>query len=242
MNKITAIIIDDEVKASENLEILIQTYCTQLEIVAIYNNPLQAIEGVKALKPNLLFLDVEMPHYDGFQLLELVNGSNEFKVIFTTAFKDYAFDAIKHAANDFLLKPIDIKELIFAVNKIENVLIDKKKVETEKVEIIKIASLNGFDLISINEINYLKSNNNTTEICYLHEGIQKKVMATKSIKQFEDTLSGYSFFRIHDSYIVNLNKIKQYIKGEGGTIVLFDGTEIEVARRKKQEFLNKFLN
>jgi two-component system LytT family response regulator len=242
MNKIRTIIIDDERKASENIEILIQNYCKEVEVVGIYNHPLEALEGIKELKPDLLFLDVEMPQFDGFQLLELLPSTIDLKVIFTTAYKDYAFNAIKNSASDFLLKPIDIKELISSVNKVSSQLNATKSLEPEKSQLIKIASINGFDLININDINYLKSDNNATEIFYMLDGIPKRVIATKSIKYFEDTLQGYSFFRIHDSFLVNLNKIKQYIKGEGGNIIMLDGTEIDVSRRRKQDFLNQFLN
>ncbi len=242
MKKIKAVIIDDEVKASENLEFLIHSYCKQVEIIAIYNHPQDALEGIKSLSPDLLFLDVEMPQVDGFLLLELLQDFNNAKVIFTTAYKDYALEAIKKSASDYLLKPIDIKELIQAVNKVTTLINDKKIVEAEKAPMIKIGSINGFDLINVIDINYLKSNNATTEIFYKSEGIIKRIIATKPIKHFEDTLQGYSFFRIHDSYIINLTKIKRYIKGEGGSVVMNDETEIDVSRRRKQDFLNLFLN
>ncbi len=245
MNKIRTIILDDEIKASENLEFLLKSYCTQIEIIAIYNHPQEALEGINKLTPDLLFLDVEMPQFDAFQLLELLKNTDTLKVIFTTAHKDYAFNAIKNSASDFLLKPIDIKELVQSVNKVEAQLTNKiilKNSETEKPQLIKIASINGFDLININDINYLKSNNNTTEIFFIHEGIPQKITATKPIKHFEESLQRYSFFRIHDSYLVNLKKVKQYIKGEGGSIIMLDGTEIDVSRRRKQDFLSQFLN
>ncbi len=242
MKKISAIIIDDEVKASENLEFLIQSYCKEIEIIAIYNHPLEALEGIKTMTPDLLFLDVEMPQLDGFQLLELLQNPINLKIIFTTAYKDYALEAIKKSASDYLLKPIEIQELVKSVNKVWAQLSDKKGHEIERLGLIRIASMNGFDLLNVNDINYLKSDNTTTEIFYVLNGVNKRLIATKPIKHFEDILQGCSFFRIHDSYIINLNKIKQYIKGEGGSVLMQDGTEIDVSRRRKQDFLNLFLN
>jgi two-component system, LytTR family, response regulator len=239
MKKSKAIIIDDEVKASENLYFLIENYCKEIEICAMYNHPLDALEGIKTHKPDLLFLDVEMPQLDGFQLLAMVTDFANPKVIFTTAYKEYALDAIKKSASDYLLKPIDIQELIKAVHKVSICISDKSN---SKPSHIKIASMHGYDLFKVTDIHYLKSSNNVTEIFYSFDGVNKSVIATKPIKHFEDLLVSYSFFRIHDSFIINLNFIKQYVKGEGGIIVMQDGTEMPLSRRRKQDFLNLFLN
>ncbi len=241
MKKINAIIIDDEIKSSENLEFLIQSYCKQVEITAIYNHPLAALEDIKTKSFDLLFLDVEMPQLDGFQLLELLGNGDNFKVIFTTAYKDYAIEAIRKSASDYLLKPINIQELVKSVNRVMADIAAISENKDEKPQLIRIASVNGFDLLNVNEIDYLKSNNTTTEIFFVLDGMKKRVISTKPLKHFEDVLQGYTFFRIHDSYIVNLNKIKQYIKGEGGSILMLDGTELDVSRRRKQDFLNLFL-
>ncbi len=241
MKRVNAIIIDDEVKSSENLEFLIQSYCKQVEITAIYNHPLEALEKLKTTAFDLLFLDVEMPQLDGFQLLELLENPADFKVIFTTAYKDYAIEAIKKSASDYLLKPINIQDLIKSVNKVITEVTIHKEKKTEKPQLLRIPSVHGFDLIQIQEINYLKSSNTTTEIFFTLDGVKKRVVSTKPLKHFEDLLQGYPFFRIHDSYVVNLNKIKQYMKGEGGSVMLHDGSEIDVSRRRKQDFLNLFL-
>lgn len=193
MKKFKTIIIDDEIKSSENLNFLIQSYCQQLEVIAIYNHPLTALEGIKNKTFDLLFLDVEMPQLDGFQLLDLLKSTNGFKVIFTTAYKEYALEAIKKSASDYLLKPIDIQELIKSVNKIAVQLNTEKNIQIEKQQLIRIASVHGFDLLSVNDIYYLKSDNTNTEIFYTSDGVNKRIVATKSIKHFEHTLNGYTF-------------------------------------------------
>jgi two-component system, LytTR family, response regulator len=241
---ITAIIIDDEAKGRLALREKLLTYCPQIKILAEATNGPEAILLIQQHKPQLIFLDIEMPRMNGFEMLNALPEKN-FHLIFTTAYDQYAIKAIKYAAFDYLLKPVDIEELKSAVEKIDNRENNQTKKQVEllqqnmqhpKKQLNKLAvpTLEGLLFFDINDIVHLEANSNYTNI-YLNNKI--KITASKTLKEFEEMLPEEIFFRTHHSHLINLNYIKRYIKGDGGQIELQNGTYVDVSRRKKEEFL-----
>jgi two-component system, LytTR family, response regulator len=241
---ITAIIIDDEAKGRLALREKLLAYCPQIKLVAEAANGQEAILLIQQHKPQLIFLDIEMPRMNGFEMLNELPEKN-FHIIFTTAYDQYAIKAIKYAAFDYLLKPIDIEELKAALSKVDAAESNQTKKQVEllqqnmqhpKKQLNKLAipTLEGLLFFDINDIIHLEANSNYTFIYFTNK---TKVTASKTLKDFEELLPGDIFFRTHHSYLINLNYIKRYIKGDGGQIELQNGTYVDVARRKKEEFL-----
>ncbi|MFT4016743.1 MAG: LytTR family DNA-binding domain-containing protein [Agriterribacter sp.] len=243
---IKTIIVDDEPKGRLALQEKIKAHCPTVEIVGQAGNGLEAITLIDNLKPELLFLDIEMPQMNGFEMLRKLKEKNFF-IIFTTAYDQYAIQAIKYAAFDYLLKPIDIEELKTAVNKIkttsENQFIAQLKLLQEnlalpvkKLHKLAIPSLESILFLEIHHIIHLEANSNYTNI-YMAD--KTKIIASKTLKEFSELLPADIFFRTHHSHIINLNFIKRYIKGDGGQIELTDGSYIEVSRKNKEAFMQR---
>ncbi|MGG9961007.1 LytR/AlgR family response regulator transcription factor [Ferruginibacter sp. SUN106] len=241
---INAIIIDDEAKGRLALREKLLAYCPQIKIMAEAANGQEALLLIQHYKPQLIFLDIEMPRMNGFEMLNELTEKN-FHIIFTTAYDQYAIRAIKYAAFDYLLKPIDIEELKTAVEKLNNTENKETKKQVEllqqnmqlpKKQLHKLAipTLEGLLFYDINDIIHLEANSNYT---YIHLINKTKITASKTLKEFEDLLPADIFFRTHHSHLINLNYIKRYIKGDGGQIELQNGTYVDVSRRKKDEFL-----
>lgn len=241
---INTIIIDDEAKGRLALRQKLTDYCPQIKIVAEAANGQDGLLLLNHHKPELIFLDIEMPGMNGFEMLNEIKDKN-FHLIFTTAYDQYAIKAIKYAAFDYLLKPVDIEELKLAVEKIAATSAINTKVQAEllrqniqqpKKNLYKLAipTLDGLLFFDMNNIIHLEASSNYTNI-YLID--KSKIIASKTLKDFEELLPDDIFFRTHHSHIINLNFIKRYIKGDGGQIELQNGTFIEVSRRKKEEFL-----
>ena len=244
MEKIRAIIIDDELSSLQNLQQKLAEFCPSVQVIATAQKPEEAILLINHHKPDVIFLDIEMPKMSGFSMLEEL-GEADFDIIFTTAYNHYAVEAIRIAAFDYLLKPIAIKELQQAVERLNN----QRNYQTkEKIDILKssmndkksqddkiaISTAEGLEFIPIKNILHIESSSNYSKI-YFHK--EKTLMVTKLLKDFEDMLIPYHFYRIHNSHLINLNYIQKYIRGNGGRVIMQDGTSIEVARRKKEEFL-----
>jgi two-component system, LytTR family, response regulator len=242
----TYVIVDDEPKSIESLSKIVETYCEEeMELLGTANNIEDAYTLIKAKKPKLVFLDIEMPFGSGFDLLERFDQV-DFQVIFTTGFDQYAITAIKFSALDYLLKPINIIELKEAVKKAIKksissqdtmnfkYLIDNLKAAKSGSNKIPLPSLTGLDLVQIDTIVYCEADEDYTHV-FLKDGTKKVV--TKSIKDFEELLTPYGFFRIHHSFLVNKTYIKKYTKGEGGTVMTDLDIEIPVSRRRKVEFI-----
>lgn len=241
---LNAIIVEDEPKGRLALREKIKAHCPTVNIVAQAGNSAEAITLIDTLKPDLVFLDIEMPRMNGFEMLGRLKERNFF-IIFTTAYDQYAIQAIKYAAFDYLLKPIDIEELKAAINKIETNSENKLKAQlkllqenlalpTKKISKLAIPSLEGILFLDINNIMHLEANSNYTNI-YMKD--KTKIIASKTLKEFTELLPGNIFFRIHHSHIINLNFIIKYIKGDGGQVELTDGTCIEVSRKNKEAFM-----
>ena len=244
---IKAILIDDEVHCIETLTILLKEYCPQVMIQDSCRSAKKALEAIEKHSPDLVFLDIEMPAMNGFEMLEQFHEI-PFSVIFTTSYDQYAIKAIRFSALDYLLKPIDPKELIVAVQKIQT---QKNLPSAEQFEMllkqvhhkgtgfqkIAIPTVEGFELIPAEQIVHCEADDNYT---HLHLKNKNKITACRSLKEMEEQLQDFSFFiRVHHSYVVNLNEVTKYIRGEGGYLVLTDGSSVNVSRSRKDNLLKK---
>lgn len=242
---IKAIIIDDEPKGRENLRILINKYCaTAIEVIAECSDIETAYHQISALKPQLVFLDIELGNATGFDLLQKFKILG-FKVIFVTAYDQYAVKAIKFCALDYLLKPIQADELVQAVKRAMDILNTGQQKRVDNMFQIMQKPLNsrnrialptekGYELISVEEILYCEANKEYTNI-YRQKGVP--FCSSVNLGEYEELLTDYSFFRVHHSYIVNKQHIFSYQKEGGGEIIMDNKTVIPVSRRKKTEFL-----
>ncbi|MFN6076900.1 MAG: LytR/AlgR family response regulator transcription factor [Fluviicola sp.] len=234
---ITALIVDDEIPAQESLTKLLQRFCKNVEIVGVASNVNEAIELCLEKRPQLLFLDIQMPSGSGFDILEKTTFI-EKQVIFTTAYSNHAIEAIKANAIDYLLKPIEIQELVKAVEKaIKNNQKINLPTEEKSLDKIAIPTLDGTYFYNKSEIIRAEADSNYTEI-HLTNG--KKVVSSKTLKEIELVLLTSSFIRVHKSHLINLNFIKKYIKGDGGMLVLNDDSMIPVSRSHKDELTKLF--
>jgi two-component system, LytTR family, response regulator len=240
-----ALIVDDEPKARENLEILLHDFVEGVEVVALCENISEAVEAVKLHSPDVVFLDIQLQRETGFDLLTKIKEVN-FEVIFTTAYTEYAIKAFKFSAIDYLLKPIDIDELKKAAAKVEKrvnnnmagrltQLVQNLKHGSNENYKIALPTLDGLVFVKISDILYCEASSNYTQIFTNEE----KYLVSKTLKEYDDLLSDHNFFRIHNSYLININSIKKYVKGEGGYVVLNNDTSLDVSKRKKEAFLNK---
>ncbi|MBT8272256.1 MAG: LytTR family DNA-binding domain-containing protein [Bacteroidia bacterium] len=241
---IKAIIVDDEQNAIKNLKWEIENFCQDVEVCDAFTNPVEAISAINYLKPDCVFLDIEMPEMDGFQLLSSLKYRG-FDLIITTAFDNYAIKAFKEHAIDYLLKPIDSDDLSKSVervraNKSKNDLgfEIKKVIEsiTPKTERRRIAiPLSGKTIfVESHEIRYCKSSGNYSEIYFTNH---KTEVLSKKLKEVEELINDTTFFRVHNSYLVNINYIKEFVKSDGQYIVLEDGKTIPVSRSKKHTLM-----
>jgi two-component system, LytTR family, response regulator len=242
---IQAILIDDEKNNRAALRKKIETHCPTITIVAECTNGVEGIAAITQHNPNVIFLDIEMPIMNGFTMLEAL-PKKDFEIIFTTAYNQYAINAIRFGAFDYLVKPVDVAELIAVVNKLS---FKSKTQNTERLSIlsnqlqkkensipqkIAIATHQGLEIISTDSILYLEAIGNYTQIHFV-EG--KPLTASKTLKEFEDLLQNIGFFRIHNASLINVSCVKKYIKGDGGQIQLTNNIVLDVARRRKEELL-----
>ena len=247
-NQIRSIILDDEAGNIVTLTKLLNEYCPEVNIVATANNSKDGYEIIESMQPDLLFLDIEMPYGNGFDLLDKFSTIT-FEVIFITAFNNYALKAFKYAALDYILKPVNIAELKEAVKKASgrlndknintriNVLLNNLKSGENASKKIGLPTLEGFHFVDIDRIMYLEADGSYTNIFI--EG-KKKELVSKNLKEFEDILPTTDFCRVHHSHIINISFVKKYFKGRGGYVEMEDGTKIEISARKKEDFFLKF--
>lgn len=245
----TAIIIDDERNSSELLEWQITKYCPMLKIAAVCSSPKAGIEAIQKFKPDLVFLDIEMPQMTGFEMLEHLNPIG-FEVIFTTAYDEFAIQAFKVSALDYLMKPIDINELKTAVSKFEQknnrssrFEITSAPVSPEKItknfkKRIALTTTDSLLFVDPENIIYCESSSNYTYF-HLASG-EKKVLVAKTLKDIEEILVNYDFFRIHNSYLVNMKHIREFVRGSGGHVVMSNGNHLTVSRTRKDDFFEMF--
>ncbi|HLG38988.1 MAG TPA: LytTR family DNA-binding domain-containing protein [Chitinophagaceae bacterium] len=240
-----AVLIDDEESNLSSLKEKITSYCPEVQIVAICDNAAKGIEAIDNLHPDIVFLDIEMPVMNGFVMLQQLTYKN-FELIFTTAYDHYAIKAIRYSALDYLVKPIEIDNLKEAVNKAEEkrnrsypnpqieLLVEQLVNKKKSFSRIAIPTTEGLQFIKIEDIIYLEASINYTHIYC--EG-ERKFLVSRTLKDFEDMLPAGIFLRIHNSYIINKNFAEKYIRGDGGQVVLSNGAMLDVAKRKKAEFL-----
>jgi two-component system, LytTR family, response regulator len=244
---ITCIIIDDEAKNIKLLQNMLQVHCTDVKILATDTNAKNGLLLIEELHPQLVFLDIEMPHLNGFDLLKKLEPVN-FEVIFVTAFSNYAVEAFEHRVTGYVTKPINTEKLVAAVNnaskRIEEKNINKnlfslleQNTRQTTSDKIPLSTSHGLVFVKLADIMYCESSGNYTNF-FLNDA--KKIMVCRQLGEYEKLLSETSFIRIHDKYIIQLAYIKEYIKGSGGSIVLENGQEIPVATRRKDEFLARF--
>ena len=242
--KLNAIIVEDEETSRDILKNYLQKYCPNVNILGEAANVDEALVLIRNNDLDLVFLDVEMPYGNAFDLLEKVGDIN-FETIFVTAYNHYAIEALNAHASYYLMKPISIDELIKAVDYVaevrikedalqDEILVPKTKTVNGK---ITIPQLDGFEIINTSDILYCKADNNYTEI-YLNNN--KKKLVSKTLKYFEDALTDASFARVHKSYLVNVNEVVKYVKGKGGSLVLSNGKQIIVSASKKSQLLSYF--
>jgi two-component system LytT family response regulator len=248
---IRALIIDDESKSRKSLLQKVKDYCPEIEVVGEASNGEEGLAVIRQFHPDLLFLDIEMPKMNGLQMLEQLD---DFKgaIIFTTAYNEYAIRAFKYSAFDYLLKPIDIQELkatierlgakLNASKKTENphaadqlsLLIEQLKSGPELPRKIAIHTQEAMHFFELDEITRFEANSNYTFLYFVNG---TKMLASKTLKEFEELLPSKQFFRVHHSSIINLKYVKKYLKSDGGCIEMTDGTLVDISRRKKDDFM-----
>ncbi len=250
MDKITALIVDDEQDSRETLRNYVGKYCPQVSLIGESSNIIEARAAILKHQPQLVFLDIEMPHGNAFDLLEQW-GEINFEIIFITAFSQYAVQAFNLSAAHYLLKPVDIEELEKAVATVEQLLSQKEKLNHANILLENMAALHsqnrklvlplmeGFDVVRMSEILYCEAEDNFTRF-YFMDG--RKTLICRNLKFYETALDAFGFFRVHRSHIINLEYVKRYNKGKGGSVVLENETEIIVANSKKGELVKRLVN
>ena len=244
MKKLKTIIIDDEPDCTNLLKFELGKHCPQVDVIAIFNSSAKALPEIKLLKPDLVFLDIEMPYINGFELLEKLMPI-DFKVIFVTAYNQFALKAFRFNALDYLLKPFDINELVLAVTKAEKnmpisvpqVEILQREFKSGMVSKIAIPGQNGVSFITINEIVFAEASNNYTKIVLQNK---QHHLITKTLKDVQEVLEEHQFLRVHRQYIVNLNLVKQFFRGEDMYLVMETGENIPVARTQKDKLIERY--
>lgn len=245
LKNMKAILIDDEMTSLQNLKQKLEEFCKQVTVVAATQNPEEAISLIRNLKPDILFLDIEMPKMSGFRMLEEL-GDYEAEVIFTTAYNHYAIDAMRISAFDYLVKPVAIEELENAVNRLAarkimhtqerlHVLKDSMNESKSQENKIAVPVSDGFEFMVIKNILRIESSSSYSRI-FFADG--RSTIVTKLLKDFEEILTPYHFFRVHNSHLINLKYIKKYLRGVGGQVLMENGDLIDVSRRKKDEFIS----
>lgn len=241
-----AVIIDDEKHCREVLVTLLEKHCSGVEVAATFSSGAEALHEIEQLQPSILFLDIEMPGMNGFEFLERCRYKN-FEVIFTTAYNEYAIKAIKHSALDYLLKPVDKNELTEALEKARQQ--NERRTPGKIDQLLSVLNLKkepkrfavptqeGLIMLDSEEVLYCESDG---PYCTFHFTTSTKPLLTsKTLKEAEEVLQNAgNFFRIHSSYLINMKFVQKYIRGDGGEVILANGKNIPVSRRKKQEFLD----
>lgn len=245
---IKAILIDDEVHCLDTLSILLKEYCPEVQIIEQCRSGREGLLSIKKAKPDLVFLDIEMPGMNGFEMLEQLAGIS-FAIIFTTSYDQYAIRAIRFSALDYLLKPIDPNELISAVRKVieqrhlpiaEQFQMLLKQIQNKDHQFNKIAvpTAEGFELIPADQVVRCEADDNYTHLFLKNK---TKITACRTLKEVEEQLHDFTFFvRVHHSHIVNLNEVTKYIRGEGGYLVMSDNSSVNVSRSRKEALLKLF--
>ncbi len=248
MNKLRALIIEDEEASRITLRNYLGKYCPNIELLAEASDINEGFKAIKQHKPQVIFLDIEMPFGNAFDLLEKFE-TVDFEIIFVTAFSKYALEALNLSASNYLLKPVNIDELILAVEKVtktvlansnlrtSSILLENLTIENKQLKKMVLPMLDGFEVVTLKDIVWCDANDNLTEL-HLLDGTKRTVC--KTLKFYENVLQDYDFIRVHKSHIVNINYVKQYKKGKGGEIILTNGVAVRVSPTRKAAFLDRF--
>ncbi|HRP18865.1 MAG TPA: LytTR family DNA-binding domain-containing protein [Ginsengibacter sp.] len=239
-----AILVDDEESNLRSLDVKLKNHCPEVEVVALCASAQEGLEQIEALHPDVVFMDIEMPIMNAFTLLRKLSWRN-FELVFVTAYDHYAVQAIKFSALDYLVKPVEVKDLKLAVSKVlekkmdssnkrlelllENVLGQRKEIKK-----IAVSSSTGLQFIKVSDIVFLEATGSYTQL-YLTD--KRKYMTSRILKEYEEMLPADIFVRIHNSHIINKDYIEKYIRGEGGQVILEGGIMLDISKRKKAEFL-----
>jgi two-component system, LytTR family, response regulator len=245
----TAIIVDDEKHCREVMEHLLHKHCGDVKVLANCANGNDALVTMQKESPDILFLDIEMPGMNGFELLEKIHHPDPiaigFEIVFTTAYNEYAIKAIKHSALDYLLKPVDKDELVQTVQRAKehkttkaaqrvNNLLEMLNIKKNKR--FAVPTMEGLIMVDSETILYCESDSAYCKIYFINTN--KPLVISKTLKEVEEVLRGNDFCRIHHSYLINMKCVQSYIRGEGGEVVLNTGVHLPVSRTKKQDFLS----
>ncbi|MDF2192898.1 LytTR family DNA-binding domain-containing protein [Paraflavitalea sp. CAU 1676] len=248
---IKAVIIDDEHHSIETLKWKLDNYCPEVQVVASFEKPAEGVAWLKVNAPDLLFLDIEMPMLNGFDVLEELGKDIPFDVIFTTAYDNFGIQAVKCSALDYLLKPVQNKELKEAIEKHQKK--STRKIPVEQVDAlltnvqaerkgkmgrIALASKESIEFVDPQVIICCEASSNYTTV-YLTDN-RKKVIS-RILKDFEDMLTPYHFFRAHNSFLVNLNQVREFIRGDGGYLLMENKMKIPVSKNRREELMNLLL-
>lgn len=243
-----ALIVDDESASRETLQNFLSKYCTDVQTVATADSVKTALVEIHKHKPDVVFLDIEMPFGNAFDLLEQVPDI-QFETVFVTAYSNYAIQAINISASYYILKPIDIDELMLAVDKIKKakekkeslihsqILINNLHTSNKQLHKVVLPVLDGFEVVQIKDIVRCEAQDNFTDFHFTNG---KHVLICRTLKFYEQTLSEFGFMRIHKSHLINLQYVKKYKKGKGGQVIMLDNSEIEVSPNKKEDLLREF--
>jgi len=245
---IKAILIDDEGHCLDTLSMMLTDYCPQVQVMERCGSAKDGLVAIEKHQPAIVFLDIEMPIMNGFELLEMF-PELPFAVVFTTSYDQYAIKAIRFSALDYLLKPINPKELVTAVHKIQ---IQKQLPSAEQFQMlmsqvnhkepgfykIAVPTSEGYELFPAEQVISCEANDNYT---YLFLKNKNKIIACRNLKEMEEQLQDFNFFvRVHHSYMVNLNEVTKYVRGEGGYLIMSDGSTVNVSRSRKEALLKWF--
>lgn len=245
---IRCILIDDESNSLEMMEWLLKTYCPQVKIEAMCNAAEKGIEAINKFRPDVVFLDIEMPHMNGFTMLEQFDKLF-FDVVFCTAYDQFAIKAFRYSALNYLLKPVDPEDLKETIKRLEEkrsapspgqielLLQNIKQTNKPTVQRIALTTGDGMIFVSTSEILYCQAESNYTSVV-LAGG--KKILVSKVLKEIDEALAGSDFFRIHNSFLININHIKKFVRGDGGYVIMEDGTNVSISRGRRQEFMELF--
>ncbi len=246
---INCIIIDDEQHNLDNLKLLLVEHCPNANILGLANSAKQGLEMISKYSPDLVFLDIEMPDKNGFDLLES-HGNVDFEVIFVTAYNQYVLQAIKSCALDYLMKPVSVSELVLAFEKVTQIVKQKKENERLKQLLqnlsnpntpqkLALSTADELFFVSVNDIIRCKGENNYTYF-FLTNG--KSILVSRTLKEWSDLLESYQFIRTHKSHLINSMHVKSFVKKDGGYILMKDGSTVNVSRYRKEETILRLSN
>ena len=246
--KLRAVIIDDEPDSIEALQWELEYYADELAVAAVFTSPEEALSALPALSPDLVFLDIEMPVLNGFDLLKKLEKI-DFEVVFTTAYDEFAIKAIQVNALDYLLKPVDETELRRVIRKVQEKhqstdtqqqfeqLFAYLQTQRPGFPTIALPTLEGLEFVEADDILHCESSSNYT---YIYVANGEKFLVSRTLKEVEGMLAGRHFCRVHHSHVVNLKHVRRYVKGKGGELVLKNGKSIPVSRSRKEDLLKLF--